>query len=212
MAGTSEAIAALVPGLSAAAAEALTHGARAHMVAKGATLLERGDAIPGAYLVTAGALRVYSVAPSGAQWTLYTMRRGDSCVLAIDSLFSGAPYPAWVEANEQSRVLVVPAALFRDLFEREAPIRALALNGLSRMVTGVLGAVGESHGASLTERCHLLLGRRADAGGTVAMTQQAIANELGTSREVVARILGAMRTRGEVKTGRGTVIVVKHPP
>ena len=64
----------------------------------GVPLVARGDLVAGAYLVEKGALRVYYVSAEGREGTLYWVEPGQSCVLALNCLFSCLAYPAWVES------------------------------------------------------------------------------------------------------------------
>ena len=75
-------------------------------------VIPRGDEVGGVYLVEAGALRVYYVSAEGREGTLYWVDAGQSCILALNCLFSRLVYPAWVETDQvETRV-----SLFRAKF------------------------------------------------------------------------------------------------
>ncbi|MFZ2103382.1 MAG: cyclic nucleotide-binding domain-containing protein, partial [Oricola sp.] len=95
---------------------AVERGVRNRVFSKGVTVIEKGDPVSGAYIVTRGTLRVYTVTPGGKEATLYEIGPGETCVLAINSLFNDLLYPAWVEAEEDTDVSVVPGGLYRTLF------------------------------------------------------------------------------------------------
>lgn len=63
---------------------------------RGRTIIEKGQDVSGAYFVLEGRLRVFSLLPSGKEATLYAVRPGETCVLALNSLFNDLLYPAWV--------------------------------------------------------------------------------------------------------------------
>ena len=52
-------------------------------VAPAAHLLRRGDDAGGAYLVTAGSLRVFYISDDGREATLYRVEPGGTCVLSL---------------------------------------------------------------------------------------------------------------------------------
>src|SRR5262245_18529730 len=109
----------------------LTDGGRRELAAFATTrvparkrLLERGDAVEGAYLIVGGSLRVYYITAAGREATLYHVEPGGTCILALTSAFNEQPYPAWVEAEADGAALVrVPNDAFRRLFDREPAFR-----------------------------------------------------------------------------------------
>jgi CRP/FNR family transcriptional regulator len=90
---------------------------------RSAAILHRGHPVSGAYIVLEGRLRVFSVAPNGAEATLYFVDPGEACVLALNCLFNDLLYPAWVQAETAASVAVIPGQVYRKLFESE-PARA----------------------------------------------------------------------------------------
>jgi CRP/FNR family transcriptional regulator len=171
-------------------------------------ILHKGQAISGAYFVVRGRLRVYALAPDGTEATLYFIDPGETCVFALNSLFNDLRYPAWVQAAPHTTVALIPGPAFRQLFEREPAIQDVTVRALSTLVFRLMAELEEVHAYKLNQRLANLLLVHAPADGTLRMTQQQIAAHLGTSREVVARLLGQFVAAGLVATGRGTVRIV----
>ncbi|MEZ4651683.1 MAG: Crp/Fnr family transcriptional regulator [Candidatus Eisenbacteria bacterium] len=176
---------------------------------RGTPILHRGDPVSGAYVVLRGRLRVFSTAPSGSEATLYTVAPGETCVFALNCLFQELTYPAWVEAEVQTEVAVMPGALFRHLFEAEPAVRDLTVRALSTAVFQLLSELEQVHFQQLDQRLAHLLLTRVGADGVVRMTQQTIAFSLGSSRETVARLLGHLTAEGIVETKRGAVRLLR---
>jgi len=177
-------------------------------LAKQAIPIHKGDKISGAYVVTAGCLRVFSYTPDGNQSTFYLIRPGETCVFAINCLFNKLLYPAWVIAEEETEVSVIPGPVFRQLFEKEPAIQSLTIDALSTAVQKLMFEVEQLHGWNLTQRLANMLLNRANDYGLVYMTQQEIASRLGTTREVVARILREMSASGLIATRRGEISLI----
>jgi CRP/FNR family transcriptional regulator len=97
-------------------------------------ILRQGQAAAGAFIVEQGRLRVYSLSAGGHEATLYTLERGETCVLALNCLFNDLLYPAWVEAEVDSRVVVIPGQVYRRLFSREPVVQDLTVRSLSTAV------------------------------------------------------------------------------
>jgi CRP/FNR family transcriptional regulator len=170
-----------------------------------APILHKGQAISGAYFVVRGRLRVYALAPDGTEATLYFIDPGETCVFALNSLFNDLRYPAWVQAEEDTTVALIPGPVFRQLFECEPSIQDVTVRALSTLVFRLMAELEEIHAYKLNQRLANLLLVRTPADGVLHMTQQQIAAHLGTTREVVARLLAQFATRGWVTTGRGWI-------
>lgn len=171
-------------------------------------LLYRGAQISGAYIVTKGRLRVFSISPSGAEATLYCIDPGETCVLALNCLFNDLLYPAWVATETETSVAILPGPTFRQLFESEPSIQNLTVHALSSLVFRLMGELEQVHFCTLEQRLANLLLLRASADGILRMTQQELAYHLGTTREVIARLMGELVLKGLIKTGRKEITIV----
>lgn len=195
--------------LSAPGRQALDRGMSRHAFAKGMTVVEKGQNVSGAYFVFGGLLRVYTITPSGKEATLYLIRPGETCVLALNSLFNQLLYPAWVETEEDTDVGVVPGALYRRLFVNEPSIQDLTVHALSTAVMRLMAELEEVHSHRVDQRLASFLLNQASSEGIVARTQQELASHIGTTREVVARVIGEFSAHGWIRTGRGRVEVLQ---
>ncbi len=172
-----------------------------------APILFKGQAISGAYFVIRGRLRVYSLAPDGNEATLYFIDPGETCVFALNSLFNDLRYPAWVQAETDTTVALIPGPVFRQLFEREPSIQDVTVRALSTLVFRLMTELEEIHSYKLDQRLANLLLIHASADGELRMTQQQMAQHLGTTREVVARLMHDLVASRYVETGRGVTVV-----
>jgi len=172
-----------------------------------APILHKGQSISGAYFVVRGRLRVYALAPDGTEATMYFIDPGETCVFALNSLFNDLRYPAWVQAEEDTTVALIPGPLFRRLFEHEPSIQDVTVRALSTLVFRLMQELEEVHAYKLDQRLANLLLLHANAAGELRMTQQQIAQHLGTTREVVARLMGELVSSGAVETGRGRTLI-----
>jgi CRP/FNR family transcriptional regulator len=178
-------------------------------VGPGEPLLERGDPVDGAYLVVAGSLRVYYVTAEGREATLYDVEAGGTCILALTSTFSGAPYPAWVQAGRGGGSFVkVPNGTFRRLFDGEAAFREFIFGVLSVRIFGLMQALEEAGSARLEQRIARYLVRQAGPDDTIRVSQSGVASELGTAREVVFRVLRSLVARRLIETSRMCIRIV----
>ncbi len=167
--------------------------------------LYKGQAISGAYFVLSGRLRVFSLSPEGSEASLYFIDPGETCIFALNSLFNDLSYPAWVEAESDTTLALVPGPLFRRLFQQEPGIQDMTVRALSTLVFRLMRELEDVHAYKLEQRLANLLLLRANTQGEIAMTQEQIAHHLGSTREVIARLLRGMVAARLLQTRRGRI-------
>jgi CRP/FNR family transcriptional regulator len=195
--------------LSPAALRKLQDNVQFYEVAAKVALVCKGDKVGGAYLVEAGELRVYNITAEGQESTLYWVRAGESCILAMNSVFSDLLYPAWVQSGEHpTRFAVIPGGVFRELFATETSMQRFTFNVMAGRIFELMSLLEEAVSLDVEQRVASLLVRQCDGEGTVRMSQDRMASHLGTAREVITRALKKLTERGLVQTSRGSVKVL----
>ncbi|TCJ14979.1 Crp/Fnr family transcriptional regulator [Parasulfuritortus cantonensis] len=169
--------------------------------------LHKGQPVSGAYVVLSGRLRVFALAPNGTEATLYFIDPGETCVLALNCLFNDLLYPAWVQAEANTTIALIPGAVYRTLFEREPAIQNLTVHTLSTLVFRLMSELELVHSSHHRQRLANFILIQAAADGVLRMTQQQLAQHLGTTREVIARLLQEFVGKGLVDTRRGAVTI-----
>ena len=168
-------------------------------------ILHKGQPVSGAYLVLEGRLRVFSIAPNGNEATLYFIDPGETCVLALNCLFNDLLYPAWVESQSPVAIALIPGPVYRKLFATEPSIQNLTVHALSTLVYRLMGELEQIHSSHHKQRLAQFILLHAAADGALRMTQQQLAQHLGTTREVVARLMRDFVARGFLRTQRGQI-------
>ncbi|OZC01430.1 Crp/Fnr family transcriptional regulator [Rubricoccus marinus] len=177
----------------------------------GAPICLEGDRCPALPFVVSGEARVYRTSAAGRALTLYRIDPGESCILTASCLLSDRPFPAFAEAETPVEALLLPADLFVRLFAQAAPLREHVFSLLARRLGDVIELVDAVAFQRVDERLARHLLDQAGAGGSVARTHEALAEALGTSREVVSRTLKEFERGGLVALARGTVSVLDAP-
>jgi CRP/FNR family transcriptional regulator len=71
--------------------------------------------VGGVYLIEKGRLRVFSISSNNKEITLYSINPGESCILAINCVFSDILYPAWVENDKPvTKIAVIPSGIYKN--------------------------------------------------------------------------------------------------
>lgn len=192
--------------------ERLRHGLSLSVVAPNASIMSPGDVVHGVYLIRAGSVRVYYLDAEGREGTLYWIEAGQSCILALNSLFTEIPYPAWAEAEAAgAEILSIPGPLFRELFSQEPSAQRFLFEQLSERVFELQKLLEKTMRLPQEERLILLLLAQADREGIVHLSQDMLARHLGTIREVVSRLLRNLASQGLIALAPRRVVLLDRP-
>ena len=174
----------------------------------GATLYHEGDASAYLPLIVAGELAVTKIAETGREITLYRVGVGQSCILSMLGILNHATFPATAEVSAGGDVILVPAARVRELVDRFPAWRQFVFSLYHNRLTSLITLVEEVVFQKLDVRlAALLLRHTKPESSTLAWTHQQIAVELGSSREVVSRVLKEWQGRSVLELSRGEVSV-----
>ena len=164
-----------------------------------------GDSCPALPLVVSGAVRVLKPLPSGRTIPLYKLGPGEFCVLSVSCLLGDVLYPAAGRAAGNLVGAVLPKPLFRTLVDEVPAFRNEVFSVFASRLCSLLTLIEEMARTRLDERlADLLLSR----GPVIHATHQGLADELGTAREVVSRILEHFEDNGLVRLHRARVDIL----
>jgi len=158
-------------------------------------------------LVLEGTIRV-AKASDGRELQLYRVTPGESCVLTSSCLVGSRDYPASGVVERDARLVVLPKAVFDELLATHAPFRQYVFSLFAERLTDLMALVEAVAFHKLDRRvAGALLGR----GRVVALTHQQLADELGSVREIVTRVLRGFADQGWVQSSRGSIEVLDAP-
>ena len=164
----------------------------------GSTLFSPGDPCRGFPLVLDGEIRVALRSPQGRSIELYRVSPGELCVLSTTCLLGQRPLPAEAKAVGPLRLAILDAAGF-DLCCAQPAFRRFVFGLLTDRLAELMAVVEAVAFQRLDQRlAQALLGR----GQVVLTTHQALAEELGSVREIVSRLLARFERAGWVRSGR----------
>ena len=168
----------------------------------GSWLFRLGDRCEGFGFVLDGSIKVSISSESGREMVLYRVRPGESCTVTVSCLVNDSPYPAEGVAETELEAVSIPRALFGVLVESSQEFRQFVLEIFSSRVNHLMELVNEVAFNKLDRR---LASKLLELGPVVTMTHQELAGELGTSREMVSRLLENFADQGLVTLGRKRV-------
>ena len=167
-------------------------------VPAGAPLFDEGAPCRGFPLVLGGEVRVARGAPQGRALELYRVAPGEVCVVSASCLFGTRMLQAHGVASAPTQLVLVDPAGF-DRWCTHAPFRTFVFGVFAERLADLMGLVEAVAFQRLDRRlAAALLGH----GAVLATTHQTLADELGTVREIVTRLLRRFERAGWLALGR----------
>ncbi len=175
------------------------------------TLYREGDGCGQIAFVVSGEIRVFKAKESGREITLYEIGPGDTCILNASCILAGIGYPANAFTMVKTEVFLLPASEFKRLLETYREIQGYVYGMMSSRLTAIMTLVEEIVFNRLDCRLFDYLLERSE-NGIMTRTHQSIANDLGTSREVVSRLLKDFQARGTLRCSRNHIEIIDFQP
>lgn len=191
--------------LPAALLEELLAASQEIRVPAGTVLFDERQPCAGFPLVLEGDIRVTRAAPSGRGILLYRVAPGEGCILSGGCLLGNSAYSASGVAETDVVLLRIPPALFQKLMVESEPFRRFVFGMYGERLSEVMELVEAVAFQRLDARLAQLLIRR---GPVLHATHQSLADELGSVREIVSRLLRSFEDRGWVRLERERVTVL----
>lgn len=174
----------------------------------GRDVFVEGDHVDSIALLISGVVRVYKISETGREITLYRFGLGESCILTANAILSRQSFPAIATVEKDAEAVMVPANALRDWVRRYDLWREFIFDLLSQRLATLMTVVEEVAFRRMDTRIAEFLIRRGQIQDVIAVTHQAIATELGSSREVVSRILEDFADLGLIRVSRGKIEIL----
>jgi CRP/FNR family transcriptional regulator len=189
----------------------LTAGAKRLRVPARTTVHHEGADPPHLELVLAGLVRVQVAAADGRTMTVRYARPGD--LMGVATLYAPIARPFGIQALADSELLAFRPAVVRGWADRDPRVARALLTETSQRVMSFVSEFSGHAFANVRQRIarHLLDLASDDQRPDVFMapiSQQELADGVGTVREVVVRVLRELREVGVVQTGRDGIVIL----
>lgn len=161
-----------------------------------------GDACENYLLVLEGVVRVHKTSETGREIVLYRVERGQTCVLTTSTLLARRPYPAAGITESETHAMAIPAERFHYAFDHSRGFRHFAVTEYGGRICDLIVLLEAVAFGRVDVRLAEWLFLHRDADNMVQTTHQALADELGTAREVISRQLKEFEHRGWIEMSR----------
>lgn len=169
-----------------------------------ADLFDFSALVPSYVMLTSGTIRVTRQG-KGREIVLYRVHTGEYCILSVCNILCESLFQSLSFAESEISGVAIPAWLFKHIVEQSPPFHRFILRSFSDRLSGLLDLIDEITFMQLNER---LAGLLLSKGSTMKVTHSQLADELGSVREVISRILKDFEIKGLVKLDRNLVKIL----
>jgi CRP/FNR family transcriptional regulator, anaerobic regulatory protein len=195
----------LFAGLPVQRLDAMLDEAQVLRAPAGDVLFDARQPCRGFPLLLEGCVRVAKASPAGREIQLYRVEPGQGCILSGGCLLGQTDYSATAVAERDTVLISIPPPLFHELMLQFEPFRRFVFGMYSERLAEVMELVEEVAFHRLDARLAQLLIHR---GPMLQATHQNLADDLGSVREIVSRLLRSFEERGWVKLERERITVL----
>lgn len=179
-------------------------------VPQGTSLLRGYAQMQQFMLLLQGTVRVFYPSKCGREITLYRVHPGDLCILSLNSLYQNKDYGVCAETDTDIYALGISAQDFQLVIRESEKFRDFVLSTLNGRLCELMCLVQDTVFENLDVRLACLIGKliRKQNSILIKITHQALAYDLGTTREMVSRILKDFEQQELIKLSRGHIEVL----
>ena len=188
----------------------IRNGLITRKVEKG-TIIHSGNMdCTGLLLVKSGQLRTYILSDEGREVTLYRLFDRDMCLFSASCMMRSIQFEITIETEKDTELWIIPTDIYKSIMEESAPVANYTNELMATRFSDVMWLIEQIMWKSLDKRVasFLLEESSIEESDKLKLTHEAIANHLGTHREVITRMLRYFQSEGMVKLSRGTVTIL----
>ncbi|ELW3220787.1 Crp/Fnr family transcriptional regulator [Campylobacter upsaliensis] len=173
---------------------------------KGYRIYPDSNELLGFLYVLSGKIRFFSVSSNAKEITIFTISGKESCIITASCIFSNIQADVVLEFMEDSGVFILPNKSFEALTHSNESIMRFNLSLVSKRLKQAFDTINDVTFKSLKNRVvKFLLSNARD--NHIKASQESIANNIGSAREAVARVIKELKTEGLIDTNRNEIVL-----
>lgn len=177
---------------------------------KGQTIHRHGDACVGVIFVRKGRLAFSALSEEGREITVFRAGPGQACILSAACVFRVMESESHITAEVDSEIAVLPAIILSQLMNENKDVERIVYKAATQQYASALKSLQQIVFFSLEKRLAIFLHEESQqrTAPVFSITHEQIARCIGSSREVVTRMLNQFAAKNIVALGRGTVTIL----
>ncbi len=176
---------------------------------KGTEILKEQQYVKVLPIVVDGLVKVYSRFDE-KELLLYYIEPAQSCVMSFYAALKNTPSRVFAETEEDSKILLIPVQYLPNWLKQYPKFNELFYNQFNLRYSELLDTISHLLLDKLDKRLHEHLKRKTELTNkkSIKISHSQLANELGTAREVISRIMKKLETDGLVIQNSGTITIL----
>lgn len=195
--------------LDASQKDRILGGLITRQVKKGTVLHNGSMDCTGLFLIRSGQLRAYILSDEGREITIYRLFDRDICLFSASCIMRSIQFDVTIEAEKDTRLFIIPSEIYKSIMEESASAANYTNELMASRFSDVMWLMEQIMWKSLDKRVAAFLLEESSIEGSTELkiTHEAIANHLGSHREVITRMLRYFQSEGMVRLRRGSVTI-----
>ena len=163
----------------------------------------------GIILILSGGIRVSLISDEGREVTLYRAHSNEFCVSTASCVIHQLTFEAIVTAEEDTTVLVIPSSVCAKLMDTNIHVRSFIFERETERYSQTIWAIQQMLFKRFDQRLasYLFDAYKSTGKTEIKKTQEEIARDVNSAREVVARMLKDFAAKGLVEIKRGAIVI-----
>ncbi len=161
----------------------------------------------GLIIIRKGIIRAFLSSDTGKQITLYKLFKNDICLFSAGCIMKDINFDINLECEEDIELLLIPTEKYNEILEKSPTISNYASDILSSRFSDTVWILEQFVFHSLDKRLANYLLEQNFENNTLIITHEKIANELGTAREVISRMLKYFENENIIELKRNNIII-----
>ena len=164
----------------------------------------------GVMFVMEGGIRVSLISEEGREITLYRLKKGDCCVMTASCIVKEITFDTVISAENHTKALTIPSSLSSLLLDSNIHFQAFVHEKETERFSSAMRVISDMLFKRLDQRLASYLLKKSEEMGTtdLSLTQEEIARDINSAREVVARMLRNFADEGYLEVKRGLVCIL----
>lgn len=179
---------------------------------KGEAMHSGSENCSGLFLIESGQVRSYIVSESGKEITLYRLFDRDVCIFSASCIMKNISFDIFIETEKETRAYLIPTQIFDKLSKESMAVQVFANELMASRFSEVMWIMEQALFMTLDKRLAIFLLEQSsiEEKDNIELTHEKIANNLGSAREVVTRMLKYFQDEGIVSLSRGSINILDY--
>jgi CRP/FNR family transcriptional regulator, anaerobic regulatory protein len=175
----------------------------------GKTLMEPGQFVKAVPLVLDGSIKIMRMDEDGKELFLYYLEAGETCALSLTCCSASRPSEIKAVVEEKVSVLFVPIQVHEQLVDEFKQWKDFVSSTYQHRFHEMLVVLDAIAFKRMDERLmsYIVTKMKQLKTNELHTTHQEVANELGTAREVISRLLKQLEKKKWIELGRNVIYI-----